>query len=161
MAARNIFNIKDEHIKKAVIQIDLKGRLQEIRSGKLKKLAKNNRLVFDGGHNFSAGAVLSKWMNTLDQDINLIVGMMGDKQHKEFISNFKGKIKSLTLINIPNQEGSIPKEEFKSKIQNDFPNAKLANNIQEAVTNITIESQNSYICCIGSFYLIGEILNLN
>ena len=38
---------------------------------------------------------------------------------------------------------------------------KLANNIQEAITNIANESKNSYICCIGSFYLIGEILNLN
>jgi len=161
MAARNIFNIKDEYIKKAITNIDLKGRLQEIKAGKLKKLAKNNRLVCDGGHNFSAGVALSKWMNTLNQDINLIVGMMGDKQHEEFMSNFKGKIKSLTLIDIPGQEGSITKEEFKLKIQNDFPNAKLANNIQEAITNITTESQNSYICCIGSFYLIGEILNLN
>jgi len=161
MAARNIFNIKDEHIKKAVIQVDLKGRLQEIKVGKLKKLAKNNRLVCDGGHNFSAGVALSKWMNTLDQDINLIVGMMHDKRHKEFMSNFKGKIKSLNLIDIPNQEGSISKEEFKSKIQNDFPNAKLAKNIQEAITNISNESQNSYICIIGSFYLLGEILNLN
>jgi dihydrofolate synthase/folylpolyglutamate synthase len=130
MAARNIFNIKDEHIKKAVTQIDLKGRL-------------------------------SKWMNTLDQDINLIVGMMGDKQHKEFMSNFKDKIKSLNLINIPNQEGSISKEEFKLKIQDDFPNIKLANNIQEAITNVSNESQNSYICIIGSFYLLGEVLNLN
>jgi folylpolyglutamate synthase/dihydropteroate synthase len=86
---------------------------------------------------------------------------MHDKRHKEFMSNFKGKIKSLNLIDIPNQEGSISKEEFKSKIQNDFPNAKLANNIQEAITNISNESQNSYICIIGSFYLLGEILNLN
>ena len=161
MAARNIFNIKDEHIKKAVTQIDLKGRLQEIKVGKLKTIARNNRLVCDGGHNFGAGAALSKWMNTLDQDINLIVGMMSDKQHKEFMSNFKGKIKSLNLIDIPNQEGSISKEEFKLKIQDDFPNIKLANNIQEAITNVSNESQNSYICIIGSFYLLGEILNLN
>ena len=161
MAARNIFNIKDEHIKKAVTQIDLKGRLQEIKVGKLKTIAGNNRLVCDGGHNFAAGAALSKWMDTFDQDINLIVGMMGDKQHKEFMSNFKGKIKSLTLIDIPNQEGSISKEEFKLKIQDDFPNIKLANNIQEAITNVSNESQNSYICIIGSFYLLGEIFNLN
>ena len=161
MAARNIFNIKDEHIKKAVTQIDLKGRLQEIKVGKLKTIARNNRLVCDGGHNFGAGAALSKWMNTLDQDINLIVGMMSDKQHKEFMSNFKGKIKSLNLIDIPNQEGSISKEEFKLKIQDDFTNIKLANNIQEAITNVSNESQNSYICIIGSFYLLGEILNLN
>ena len=161
MAARNIFNIKDEHIKKAVTQIDLKGRLQEIKVGKLKTIAQNNRLVCDGGHNFGAGAALSNWMNTLDKDINLIVGMMSDKQHKEFMSNFKGKIKSLNLIDIPNQEGSISKEEFKLKIQDDFPNIKLANNIQEAITNVSNESQNSYICIIGSFYLLGEILNLN
>ncbi|MDB9811151.1 bifunctional folylpolyglutamate synthase/dihydrofolate synthase [Candidatus Pelagibacter sp.] len=161
MAARNIFNIKDEHIKKAVTRVNLKARLQEIKTGKLKKLARNNRLVCDGGHNFSAGLALSKWMNTLDQDINLIVGMMSDKLHKEFMSNFKDKIKSLYLIDIPNQEGSISKEEFKLKIQSDFPEAKLANNIQEAIISITNESQNSYICCIGSFYLVGEILNLN
>jgi len=161
MAARNIFNIKDEHIKKAVTQVDLKGRLQEIKVGKLKTIAGNNRLVCDGGHNFGAGAALSKWMNTLDQDINLIVGMMGDKQHKEFMSNFKGKIKSLNLIDIPNQERSISKEEFKLKIQDDFTNIKLANNIQEAITNVSNESQNSYICIIGSFYLLGEVLNLN
>jgi len=161
MAARNIFNIKDEHIKKAVTQVDLKGRLHEIKVGKLKVIAENNHLVCDGGHNFGAGAALSKWMNTLDQDINLIVGMMSDKQHKEFMSNFKGKIKSLTLIDIPNQEGSISKEEFKLKIQDDFTNIKLADNIQEAITNVSNESQNSYICIIGSFYLLGEILNLN
>ena len=161
MAARNIFNIKDEHIKKAVTQVDLKGRLQEIKDGKLKTIAGNNRLVCDGGHNFAAGAALSEWMNTLDQDINLIIGMMSDKQHKEFMSNFKGKIKSLNLIDIPNQEGSISKEEFKLKIQDDFTNIKLANNIQEAITNVSNESQNSYICIIGSFYLLGEILNLN
>jgi dihydrofolate synthase/folylpolyglutamate synthase len=161
MAARNIFNIKDAHIKKAITQVNLKGRLQEIKTGNLKKIAKNNHLVLDGGHNFSAGAALSKWMNTLDQEINLIVGMMSDKQHKKFMNNFKGKIKSLILIDIPNHEGSIPKEEFKLKIQNDFPKTKLANNIQEAISGIANETQNSYICCIGSFYLMGEILNLN
>ena len=78
-----------------------------------------------------------------------------------FVHDRRKEIKSLTLIDIPNQEGSIPKEEFKLKIQNDFPETKLANNIQEAITNISNESKNSYICCIGSFYLIGEILNLN
>lgn len=161
MTARTIFNVKDENIKKAVTQVDLKGRLQEIKAGKLKMLAKNNRLILDGGHNNNSGYVLANWMGTLDKDINLICGMMIDKQHRKFMNNFKGKIKSLTLINIPNQESSISKEEFKLKIQNDFPEIKLAQNIQKAITSIADQSQNSYICCIGSFYLMGEILNLN
>ena len=36
-ASRKLFNVKDDHIKKGVTKIELKGRLQEINSGKLKK----------------------------------------------------------------------------------------------------------------------------
>ena len=69
--------------------------------------------------------------------------------------------KSLTIIDVPNQKGSIPKEKFKLKIQNEFPDVKLGQNIQEVIAKIGNETQSSYICCIGSFYLMGEILNLN
>ena len=161
MTSRTIFNVKDESIKRAVISIDLKGRLQEIKSGKLKTLAKNNHLILDGGHNKNSSTALAKWMDTLNQDIHLVIGMMNDKQHNEYLNSFKGKIKSLTIIDIPNQKGSIPKEKFKLKIQNEFPDVKLGQNIQEVIANIGNETQSSYICCIGSFYLMGEILNLN
>ncbi|MBP37262.1 MAG: bifunctional folylpolyglutamate synthase/dihydrofolate synthase, partial [Candidatus Pelagibacter sp.] len=48
-ASRKLFNVKDEHIKKGVTKIELKGRLQEIKSGKLKDLVGPNRLICDGG----------------------------------------------------------------------------------------------------------------
>ena len=40
MTARTLFNVKDDDIKKAITNIDLKGRLQEIKHGKLKEYAK-------------------------------------------------------------------------------------------------------------------------
>ena len=40
------FNLKDEHIKKGITKIKSIARLQEIRSGKLKDLVKNNQITF-------------------------------------------------------------------------------------------------------------------
>ena len=85
-------NSKDDVIKKAVTNIDLKGRLQEIKHGKLKEYAKNNRLIVDGGHNVNAANSLVRWINTLNEDVHLILGMMKDKDHQGYVNTFKGKI---------------------------------------------------------------------
>ena len=161
MASRKIFNIRDDDIKKAVINIDTRGRLQEIKNGKLKKIAKNNYLILDGGHNLNAANSLVKWMDKLNQDVHLIVGMMKDKEHKKFINVFKNKIKSLTLIDIPNQGGAISKEDFKLKVQDDYLKVKIANSIEEAIAINAKTSNNSYLAIVGSLYLAGEVLNLN
>ena len=41
--------------------------------------------------------------------------MMKDKDHQGFIECFNSNIKSITIIDIPNQTGAIKKEEFKKK----------------------------------------------
>ena len=61
-ASRKIFNVKDQDIKLGIQSIPLRGRLQEIKSGKLKKIAGNNRLVVDGGHNISSSYVIADWI---------------------------------------------------------------------------------------------------
>ena len=42
-ASRKIFNVKDQDIKLGIQNISLKGRLQEIKSGKLKKIWRMRR----------------------------------------------------------------------------------------------------------------------
>ena len=91
-ASRKIFNVKDENIKKGIVNIKLKGRLQEISSGKLKNLVGNNRLIIDGGHNESSSICISNWVKQQNHDVHLICGMLKDKEHKEFIKHFKNKI---------------------------------------------------------------------
>ena len=159
-AARKIFNVKDDHIKKGVIKIELKGRLQEINSGKLKNLIGKNRLIIDGGHNVGASLSIANWIKTQNQDVHLICGMMKDKSHKEFINSFKDIVKSITLISIPNQEGAISKEEFKEKLNGTNIKINLSESIEESIKFIS-KFQNSIGLCTGSLYLIGEILNLN
>ena len=160
MVARILFNIKDNDIKKAVTNIELKGRLQEIKTGKLKELARDNRLFFDGGHNKNAANSLAKWLESLNKDVHLILGMMKDKDHQEFVNSFKNKIKSLTLIDIPNQDGTISKEDFKSKIQGYISEIKLADSIEQSII-LNSNSSAQVILIAGSLYLAGEVLNLN
>ena len=159
-ASRKIFNIKDEHIKRGITKIELKGRLQELTSGKLKEISGQNRLIIDGGHNESSSMSISNWIKQQNQDVHLICGMMKDKEHYEFMKNFKDVVKSITLIDIPNQQGSISKEEFKDKLNNLKIDINLCSSIQEAI-KINSKHQDSICLFTGSLYMVGEILNLN
>ena len=159
-AARELFNIKDQDIKTGITKIELKGRLQEIKSGKLKDLVGPNRLICDGGHNINAAKAIANWVKQQNQDVHLIVGMMKDKDHQGFIDCFKDKVKSITLIDIPNQEGSISKEEFKNKLNGINKKINLCKSIKESIQSIN-KYQNEICLISGSLYLIGEVLNLN
>ena len=159
-ASRKMFKIKDEHIKKGITKIELKGRLQELHSGKLKNISGKNRLIIDGGHNESSSISISKWIKQQQQDVHLICGMMKDKEHYKFMKHFKGIVKSITLIDIPNQEGSISKEEFKDKLNNLKMEINLSPSIQEAV-KLNYKHQDSICLFAGSLYMVGEVLNLN
>jgi dihydrofolate synthase/folylpolyglutamate synthase len=158
--ARKLFNIKDQDIKTGITKIELKGRLQEIKSGKLKNLVGLNRLICDGAHNINAAKAIANWIKQQNQDVHLIVGMMKDKDHQGFIKCFKDIVKSITLIDIPNQEGSISKEKLKNKINGIQKEINLNNSIKESIQLIN-KYQNNICLVIGSLYLVGEVLNLN
>ena len=97
-AARNLnLNITDENIKSGITKIKSIARLQEIKSGKLKNLCKNNQLFVDGSHNPLGAKVLNDYLQTLKCKKHIILGMMANKDHEEYISYFKN---ILSLIHI-------------------------------------------------------------
>ncbi len=157
-AARKIFNISDANIKNSMKKMRLKGRLEEIKSGKLKNLIGENRLIIDGGHNINSAISISNWVKQQNEKVHLICGMMNDKPHKEFVKQFENSVNSITLIDIPNQEGSISKEEFKKKLNN--KNILTARSIEESLL-MNNKDKNCIFLCAGSLYLAGEVLNLN
>ena len=159
-ASRKIFNVKDQDIKLGIQSITLKGRLQEIKSGKLKKIAGNNRLVIDGGHNISSSYVIADWIKSQTQKVNLVVAMMKDKEHQEFMKSFEGLVNSVTIIDIPNQDGGISKNELKEKISNLNFTLKISDSIDSAIRSNSKDINAITLVC-GSLYLIGEVLNLN
>ncbi len=150
--------VKDDDIKNAITKIESIGRLQEIKSGKIKDLIKNNRLLLDGSHNEDGARVLNEYLQTLDCNKHFIIGMMSNKNHEEYISHFKD-ISSLTTVDIPNQQNAISGKKLKEKFQNVF-NAKYEDNIEKAIKSLSLK-ENDMLIITGSLYLAGEILNLN
>ena len=159
---RNIDELKisEENIKKGITKIHSIARLQEIKTGKLKNLVKNNKLFVDGSHNPLGAKVLSNYLSNLNCNIHMILGMMNNKDHEEYVSLFKGKLASLTTIDIPNQKNSINKDELKNKISKYGFNLCSKKTFKEAITSLKL-NKNDIIIITGSLYLAGEILNLN
>ena len=158
-AARNLdLNITDENIKSGITKIKSIARLQEIKSGKLKNLCKNNQLFVDGSHNPLGAKVLNDYLQTLKCKKHIILGMMANKDHEEYISYFKN-ISSLTTIDIPNQPNSIKGKDLKNKL-NKFPNLNYEKSVEDALKKISTD-EDDIILITGSLYLAGEVLNLN
>ena len=158
-AARNLnLNITDENIKSGITKIKSIARLQEIKSGKLKNLCKNNQLFVDGSHNPLGAKVLNDYLQTLKCKKHIILGMMANKDHQEYMSYFKN-ISSLTTIDIPNQPNSIKGKDLKNKLDK-FPNLNYEKSIEDALKKIST-NKDDIILITGSLYLAGEVLNLN
>ena len=159
-AARQLtgYKITDKHIKSGINKIESIARLQVLKSGKLKNLVKNNLIFVDGSHNPLGAKVLNTYLESLDCRKHIILGMMANKDHNEYMSYFKD-IKSITTIDIPNQPNAIKGCVLKEKIKN-FKVVKHQSSIESAIKSIDIQ-ENDIILITGSLYLAGEVLNLN
>ena len=158
---RNIeeINISDQNILNGIKKIKSVARFSEIKNGKLKDLVKKNKIYVDGSHNPLGASVLSKHLNSLECNKHIILGMMGNKNHVEYINYFKDKISSLTTVDIPNQPNAINGEDLMKKLKN-LKNVNYKKSIKEAINSIDLKD-NDIIIITGSLYLAGEALNLN
>ena len=152
------FKINDQHIIKGIQKASNIARLEEIKSGKLKELVKNNKLILDSSHNPGGSKALNEYLDTLDCKKHIIIGMMANKDHEKYIAYFKD-IASLTTIDIPNQPNAISGKDLKDKFKH-IPNVQYKKNIKDAIQSITLE-ENDLLVITGSLYLSGEFLNLN
>ena len=150
--------IQDQHIINGIQKANNIARLEEIKSGKLKDLVKNNKLILDSSHNPDGAKVLNDYLQTLECNKHIIIGMMANKDHEKYISYFKD-ISSLTTIDIPNQPNAISGKDLKDKFKI-IPNVQYKDNIEQAIKSISLK-ENDLIIITGSLYLCGEFLNLN
>ena len=150
--------IKDEHIQKGITKISSIARLQEIKSGKLKKLVKNNRLIIDGSHNEDGARALNEYLQSLNCNKHVIIGMMANKEHEKYISYFKN-ISSITTIDLKTQPNSISGKDLKEKFKN-IPNVQYQPSIELAIKSINLK-EGDLLLITGSLYGAAEVLNLN
>ena len=150
--------VKDEHIQRGVTKITSLARLQEIKSGKLKELVKNNKLIVDGSHNEDGARVLNEYLQSLNCNKHIIISMMANKEHKKYISYFKD-ISSITTIDLKTQPNAISGKDLKEKFKS-MPNVKYQSSIEQAIKSINLK-EGDLLIITGSLYGAAEVLNLN
>ena len=150
--------IKDEHIQRGVTKISSLARLQEIKSGKLKELVKNNKLIVDGSHNEGGAKALNEYLQTLDCNKHVIIGMMANKEHEKYINYFKD-VSSITTIDLKTQPNSISGKDLKEKFKS-IPNVQYQRDIKQAIKSIDLK-EGDLLLITGSLYGAAEVLNLN
>ena len=158
------FKITESHIKKAITKIRSEGRLQMIKKGALRKfVSKNNQIIVDGAHNSLGAFAIRKYLETLNskKKIFMLLGMMANKDHEEFIKIFKNTVHSIITLNIPNQENFVQKEKLLKISKSVGIPSKTASSIKSALKTAAKENADATILCTGSLYFAGEILNLN
>ena len=157
------FKVNDEHIKNGITKIKNVARLQEIKDGKLKQIAKNNTILLDGAHNEIAALSLSKHIkkNYGHKKVFMCLAMMANKSHKSYVSYFKDVVESITTLNIIGQKNAISKEDLKSIIDQLQIKSNTSNSIADAINSISDKEKNALILITGSLYFCGEVLNMN
>ncbi len=157
------FKVNDEHIKSGITKIKNVARLQEIKDGKLKQIAKNNTILLDGAHNEIAALSLSKHIkkNYGHKKVFMCLAMMANKSHKSYVSYFKDVVESITTLNIVGQKNAISKEDLKSIIDQLQIKSSTSNSIADAINSISDKEKNALILITGSLYFCGEVLNMN
>jgi len=151
-------DIKDEHFQNGITKISSLARLQEIKSGKIKKLVKNNKLIVDGSHNEDGARALNEYLQSLDCNKHVIIGMMANKEHEKYISYFKD-ISSITTIDLKTQLNSISGKDLKEKFKTK-PNVRYQPSIKQAIKSINLK-QGDILLITGSLYGAAEVLSLN
>ena len=90
----------------------------------------------------------------------MILGMMKNKDHKEYVNIFKNKLASLTIVDIPNQKNSINRYDLKKKINNFDLKINTKKTVQDAIRSLKL-NKDDLVVITGSLYLVGEVLKSN
>ena len=153
----------DEGIPLSVIKISLKtikmnGRLQEIKTGKLKKiLPKSSLLYADGAHNsLSSNSVCSAlFQKYKHKNHYAIISMIKSKNPRSFLKPFKN-FKKVFFVKMK-QDNAFEKETLNQIAKNTKVNSSVSKNCYEAIRSVKKKS-NSVFLITGSFYYLQEII---
>ena len=156
-------NINDALIHNNHLEINLPGRVQQIRSGKYQAMiSSENELFLDGSHNTDAAFQLNKTLQNLasKKDLIIILGMINTKDPKSYVAQFKN-IKEIKTITIPNEESAISATTLSIDLQEIGIKVSSADNLDEAIQSTSSDHPTARILICGSLYLAGQVLKNN
>ena len=148
-------------IAKTIPKIKFEARIDYIMKGRLtKRIYKNEKLLIDGCHSETSANNLANYLKTLKVPIYGIWAMTKNKDPESFIKQFKGIFKKIITIPIENESAALSNQLlFKIAKKNNY-STEVSKSFEKALKKIT-SNEKKVICCFGSLYSAGNILNKN
>ena len=134
------------------------GRIEEIKSGNIIKY-RNNVTILDGAHNIDGAVVIRKFLEKqTSPKWNLIIGMLNNRDIKEFVSEFKNYINITFTIPIKNQVSASHPSKLALELNELGIKSYPAFNLEHALNKA---NKDIPLLITGSLYLAGEVLEFN
>ncbi|WP_417596318.1 bifunctional folylpolyglutamate synthase/dihydrofolate synthase [Parasphingorhabdus sp.] len=149
--------ISDSALKAAMGWAHWPARMHLLIAGPLTHLLPGDAEIWvDGGHNISAGLALAKHFADYEAgSINLVIGMMANKEASAIITPLHEKLASVTVIPVPGHD---------SHALDDYPDPDApvteATDIADALQSLSVGTGKTVLIA-GSLYLAGEVLKAN
>ncbi len=155
-------NISINVIKKGLLKINIIGRLQILKKGKLlKNLKSNDKIILDGAHNAQQSSRLIEVIKKLKfKNKYAIISMINSKDPSSYLKPFKGNFKNIYFLDNPEQKNYIKKEELQKVASKLNIRSEIADNFKEIKKKMNNKSNSLYLCT-GSLYWIGYLLSRN
>ena len=144
--------------KLALKQTTWPGRVHQIEHGNIINYRKNITIL-DGAHNEDSAYVLDKYLNKKSLGKwNLIIGMLRNRDVKDFVNIFKNHINKVFAITIPDIESSYSPDQIIVKLKNLGLQVLPAKDLENA---LQIADKEVPLLITGSLYLAGYTLRFN
>ena len=153
--------INNKVILKALPKIIMKGRIEYIYKGNLRKhLYQSETLICDGAHSLKSALNLKSHLSKIKQPLYGIFGIQKNRYPDIFIKQFKGMFNKIITVKIPHTENSISAEKLNKICKKNNFNSESAASIIEAFKKISSKKPKT-IVVFGSLYLSSALLKLN
>ena len=154
---QDAFEISEAALKAAMGWAQWPGRMHLLIAGPITHLLPGDAEVWvDGGHNVSAGLALAKHFSDYAAgSIDLVIGMLSNKNPAAIIGPLREKLASMTVIPVPGHE---------SHTAENYPDVDVpvfeADSVAQALKSLKPEPDKT-VLIVGSLYLAGDVLRAN
>ncbi|MCW2412869.1 MULTISPECIES: bifunctional folylpolyglutamate synthase/dihydrofolate synthase [unclassified Sphingobium] len=137
-------------------------RMQRLEGGPLNAMLPGRTLMLDGGHNPDAGKALADALtesHLADEGIDLIIGMLSNKDVAGFLKPLRPLIRSIRSLPVPGHEHHGPEVFAQVARAWEVPHRSFTT-IQEALTDVAAGPRRTVLMA-GTLYLAGQVLIAN
>ena len=153
-------------IERGLVEAQWPARMQRLDNGALSRLvAPGSELWLDGGHNAAGGEAIAQTLAELEErapkPVCLVVGMLGQKDVTGFLEHFRGLVRRVVTVPIPNSEAALAPDALATLAASVGLDAEPASGVVGAIRRLqeTRDEPMRILIC-GSLHLAGHVLAL-